>query len=174
MAERRGRERFLCEQPPYSILVRGIERYVLPACQRYGMGVILWSPLDGGWLSGKWRQDSDDQPSRARHVPRRFDLEAGIRRKLEIVEALTPLAEQAGMTPGAARCRLRDRASGGDRGDHRPAHDGPSRVASLAGGLDPSAEVLDRIDAIVPPGTTMNPADAGWENPALDAAARRR
>ena len=55
-AERRSRERFVCEQPPYSILVRGIEADVLPTCQRYGMGVIPWSPLAGGWLSGKWRK----------------------------------------------------------------------------------------------------------------------
>ena len=55
-AERRQRERFVCEQPPYSILVRGIEADVLPTCQRYGMGVIPWSPLAGGWLSGKWRK----------------------------------------------------------------------------------------------------------------------
>ena len=59
MAERRGRERFVCEQPPYSILVRGIEADVLPTCQRYGMGVIPWSPLAGGWLSGKWRKGAD-------------------------------------------------------------------------------------------------------------------
>ena len=60
VAERRSRERFVCEQPPYSILVRGIEADVLPTCQRYGMGVIPWSPLAGGWLSGKWRKGATD------------------------------------------------------------------------------------------------------------------
>src|SRR5919109_5555162 len=55
VAERRYRERFVCEQPPYSMLVRGIEAEVLPTCQAYGMGVIPWSPLAGGWLSGRWR-----------------------------------------------------------------------------------------------------------------------
>ena len=55
-AERRNRERFVCEQPPYSMLVRGVEAEVLPTCQKYGMGVIPWSPLAGGWLSGKWRK----------------------------------------------------------------------------------------------------------------------
>src|SRR6266513_965356 len=54
VAERRGRERFVCEQPPYSMLIREVERDVLPTCQHYGMGVIPWSPLAGGWLSGKW------------------------------------------------------------------------------------------------------------------------
>jgi len=58
-AERRGRERFVCEQPPYSILVRGIEADVLPVCEQYGMGVIPWSPLAGGWLSGKYRSAGD-------------------------------------------------------------------------------------------------------------------
>src|SRR3954467_13653409 len=56
VAERRGRERFVCEQPPYSMLVRGVEAEVLPTCERYGMGVIPWSPLAGGWLSGRWRK----------------------------------------------------------------------------------------------------------------------
>src|ERR671928_303974 len=58
-AEKRGRERFMCEQPPYSILVRGIESDVLPTCQRYGMGVIPWSPLAGGWLTGRYRKGQD-------------------------------------------------------------------------------------------------------------------
>src|SRR5580765_3080896 len=59
VAERRGRERFTCEQPPYSMIVRGIERDVLPTCAKYGMGVISWSPLAGGWLSGRWRKGQE-------------------------------------------------------------------------------------------------------------------
>jgi aryl-alcohol dehydrogenase-like predicted oxidoreductase len=75
-AERRGRERFVSEQPPYSILVRGIEADVLPTCVKYGMGVIPWSPLGGGWLSGKWRVGSEDLSSRrARRTPERYDLD---------------------------------------------------------------------------------------------------
>ncbi|MEA2374875.1 MAG: hypothetical protein QOD53_1338, partial [Thermoleophilaceae bacterium] len=58
-AERRGRERFVCEQPPYSMLTRAIENDVLPVCRDYGMGVIPWSPLAGGWLSGKYRKGQD-------------------------------------------------------------------------------------------------------------------
>ena len=65
VAERRGRERFRCEQPPYSIFVRGIETSVLPTCQKYGMGVIPWSPLAGGWLTGRYRKDA----TAARHRP---------------------------------------------------------------------------------------------------------
>jgi aryl-alcohol dehydrogenase-like predicted oxidoreductase len=65
-AERRGRERFVCEQPPYTLLVRGIERDVLPVCARYGMGVIPWSPLAGGWLTGRYRKGQvPPQSSRA-------------------------------------------------------------------------------------------------------------
>src|SRR3954453_2127101 len=62
-AERRGRERFVCEQPPYSLLARGIETDVLPPSARYGMGVIPWSPLAGGWLSGKWRKGTETPTS---------------------------------------------------------------------------------------------------------------
>src|SRR2546421_502230 len=75
VAERRGRERFVCEQPPYSMLVRGIEADVLPVCEQYRMGVIPWSPLAGGWLSGKYRQGSEPPSStRAGRIPRRYDL----------------------------------------------------------------------------------------------------
>ena len=76
VAERRGRERFVTEQPPYSILVRGIEADVLPVCQQYGMGVIPWSPLAGGWLSGGSAQGpghAASHPGR-RGCPQRYDL----------------------------------------------------------------------------------------------------
>ena len=98
-AERRAHERFLCEQPPYSILVRGVEAEVLPTCRRYGMGVITWSPLAGGWLSGKYRKDSDvDLTSgRAKRIPGRFDPSIpGNARKLEIVEELIKIAADTG------------------------------------------------------------------------------
>src|SRR3954465_9832036 len=99
VAERRGRERFVCEQPPYSILVRGVEFDVLPTCRRHGMGVIPWSPLAGGWLSGRYRKDDYPESRRAQLVPRRYDMSLpGNRRKLEAAEALAQLAEQAGMS----------------------------------------------------------------------------
>jgi aryl-alcohol dehydrogenase-like predicted oxidoreductase len=73
IAERRNRERFLCEQPPYSLLVRGIERDVLPVAQDYGLGVITWGPLAGGWLSGRFRRgmaqpDAPPEPGQFRPV----------------------------------------------------------------------------------------------------------
>src|SRR3954463_12161674 len=99
VAERRGRERFACEQPPYSLLIRAVEADVLPTCRRYGMGVIPWSPLAGGWLSGKWRKGRDaPSSSRAARLPHRLDLSLPENQaKLEAVEQLALLAEKAGI-----------------------------------------------------------------------------
>src|SRR4051794_18432488 len=99
-AERHGRERFRCEQPPYSLLVRGIERDVLPVCAQYGMGVISWSPLAGGWLSGRWRKGQEAPvSSRQERLPQRFDLAVpGNQRKLDAVEELAQLADEAGLS----------------------------------------------------------------------------
>src|SRR5213078_2503469 len=98
VAQKRGRERFVCEQPPYSMLVRGIENDVLPTCRRYGMAVIPWSPLAGGWLSGRWRKGQEPpQSTRAQRIPQRYDLSLpSNQRKLDAVEELAKLAEQAG------------------------------------------------------------------------------
>src|SRR5579875_2174041 len=95
-ARDRGRERFVCEQPPYSILVRGIENDVLPTCERYGMGVIPWSPLAGGWLSGRYRMGAEVPSShRAERIPSRYDMTLpGNQRKLEAADALALLAEE--------------------------------------------------------------------------------
>ncbi|HEV7460711.1 MAG TPA: aldo/keto reductase, partial [Solirubrobacteraceae bacterium] len=100
VAEKRGRERFVCEQPPYSILVRGIEADVLPVCREYGMGVIPWSPLAGGWLTGRYRKDQELPTSRrAALVPHRYDMSLpGNQAKLEAVEQLAQLAEQTGVS----------------------------------------------------------------------------
>src|SRR5437868_11731824 len=100
VAERRGRERFVCEQPPYSMLVRAIEGDVLPTCQEYRMGVIPWSPLAGGWLSGRWRKGQEPpQSTRAQRLPQRYDLSLPEnQRKLEAADALAQLADESGMT----------------------------------------------------------------------------
>src|SRR5213079_1111759 len=100
VAERRGRERFVCEQPPYSMLVRGIEAEVLPTCRRYGMGVIPWSPLAGGWLSGRFRKSGGDYTSRrAERIPARYDMSIPAnQRKLDAAEALAQLAEESGIS----------------------------------------------------------------------------
>jgi aryl-alcohol dehydrogenase-like predicted oxidoreductase len=176
VAERRGRERFVCEQPPYSILVREIERDVLPTCQRYGMGVIPWSPLAGGWLSGRYRKGQDvPQSHRAERIPSRYDMSLPEnQRKLEVADQLARLAEEHGMTliEMALGFVIRHPAV-------TAAIIGPRTMEQLesqltAADVSLSDDVLDRIDEIVPPGVNLNPADAGWQNPALAQAVRRR
>jgi aryl-alcohol dehydrogenase-like predicted oxidoreductase len=176
VAERRARERFMCEQPPYSLLVRGVEADVLPVCRRYGMGVIPWSPLAGGWLSGRWRKGQDTPDStRAQRLPGRYDLSIPAnQRKLEAADQLAALAEDAGMTliDMALAFVIRHPAV-------TAAIIGPRTMQQLESQLTAtevqlSDAVLDRIDEIVPPGTNLNPTDAGWRNPALQPAGRRR
>ncbi|MFL5877308.1 MAG: aldo/keto reductase [Solirubrobacteraceae bacterium] len=176
VAERRGRERFVCEQPPYSMLTRGIEAEVLPVCESYAMGVIPWSPLAGGWLSGRWRMDHPPESRRAALVPSRYDMSLpGNQRKLEAVDALAQLADMAGLT-------LIELALGFvlEHPAVTAAIIGPRTLEHLesqlpAAGVTLMQDVLDRIDEIVPPGTNPNPADAGWTNPwVTDAWHRRR
>jgi aryl-alcohol dehydrogenase-like predicted oxidoreductase len=96
----RNLERFVTEQPPYSILVRGIEEDILPTVQRHGMGTLTYSPLSGGWLSGRWRKDSVSTPTSSARPNARFDMTSLVnQRKLDIVvEELAQLAEQAGLS----------------------------------------------------------------------------
>ena len=176
VSERRGRERFVCEQPPYSILVRGIEADVLPVCQEYGMGVIPWSPLAGGWLSGKYRKGQPVPTSgRAARVPQRFDQSLpGNQRKLDVVEELATVAADAGMSliQLAVAFVLAHPAV-------TSAIIGPRTMEQFKGLVDAADlrlddATLDRIDQIVPPGTNLNDADAGWTPPALANARLRR
>jgi len=176
VAERRGRERFVCEQPPYSIMVRGVEADVLPVCQQYGMGVIPWSPLAGGWLSGRYRTGADVPASRrAQRLPQRFDLSLpGNQAKLEAAEQLAVLAEKSGLSliqlalafvvqhPAVTSAII-----------------GPRTMEHLVGQLEAAdvtldPAVLDRIDEIVPPGTNLNQPDRGYEPPALTTPSLRR
>jgi aryl-alcohol dehydrogenase-like predicted oxidoreductase len=177
VAERRGRERFVCEQPPYSLLVRGIETEVLPVCQKYGMGVISWSPLAGGFLSGAYHRDQAAPAStRASRLPDRYDVTLpGNQRKLDAVDALTKLAGEAGISlihlaiafvirhPAVTAAIIGPRTM-----EHLESQLGAAEVT-----LDEAT--LDRIDEIVPPGTNLNPADAGWAPPEItDSRLRRR
>jgi aryl-alcohol dehydrogenase-like predicted oxidoreductase len=176
VAERRGHVLPSTEQPPYSILARGIEAAVLPTALRYHLGVLVWAPLNGGWLTGKYRDGSAPATSRADREPEHFDF-GGVahERKMVVVEELAKLAGDAGL-------ELVDLAHA-----FVLAHPavtsaiiGPRTLDQLRGvlaGADAtlSADVLDRIDELVPPGVDVNPADAGYVPPALlDAAARRR
>jgi aryl-alcohol dehydrogenase-like predicted oxidoreductase len=178
VAQSRGHVRFRCEQPPYSIFVRGIESAVLPACQKYGMGVIAWSPLAGGWLTGRFRQDTgvDMTRGRAQRIPQRFDPALpGNMAKLAAVEELIKLAAEAGCSlshmalafviahPAVTSAIIGPRTM--------------DQLTDLLAGADVvlDDDMLDRIDQIVPAGVTLNPADSGWQPPVLaDLAARRR
>jgi aryl-alcohol dehydrogenase-like predicted oxidoreductase len=176
VAEGRNRERFVCEQPPYSLLVREVEKDVLPTAKRYGMGVIPWSPLAGGWLTGRYRlgQDAPDS-TRAQRLPDRYDLSRPEnQRKLEAADALAKLAEEAGLTliEMALAFVIRHPAV-------TAAIIGPRTMEQLesqltAADVELSDELLDKIDEIVPPGVNVSPTDGGWPNPALEPAARRR
>jgi aryl-alcohol dehydrogenase-like predicted oxidoreductase len=176
IAREHGLQRFVCEQPPYSILARGIEADVLPTCLELEMGVIAWSPLAGGWLSGRWRKDAADLTSRrSAMIPQRYDLSIGANQaKLEAADALARLAEESGISLIEMALAFVI---------HHPAVTaaiiGPRTMEQLESQLGApeihlETALLDRIDEIVAPGLTINLTDAGWTNPALDAAARRR
>jgi aryl-alcohol dehydrogenase-like predicted oxidoreductase len=176
IARDRRLERFVTEQPAYSILVRAIENDVLPTCNRHGMGVISYSPLTGGWLSGRWRKDSGQQSStRADRLPERFDLSTPAnQRKLDAVEQLARLADEVGITliQLAISFVLNHPAITAPIIGPRTMDQLESQLAAANVTLDDA--VLDRIDEIVPPGTTINPLDNSFDNPALWPAARRR
>lgn len=176
-AERRGRERVVSEQPPYSVLARGIEREMLPVAQRYGLAVIPWSPLAGGWLSGRYRKGvAQPTSSRLDSQRERFDIDAAENAaKLEAADALAVLAEEAGLTlvQLALAFVLEHPAI-------TSAIIGPRTMEQLetqldAGDIRLSKDVLDRIDEIVPPGTNLSKRDSGYTPPSLnDPSLRRR
>jgi aryl-alcohol dehydrogenase-like predicted oxidoreductase len=120
IAERRALARFRTEHPPYSILGRAIERKVLPTCQKYGMGVLVWSPLAKGMLSGKYRKAAP-QPdaARAKMFPKQWSDE----RNLDAVERLIPIAQDARIVADPHGHGLCHGASRGDLGNHRPTDD---------------------------------------------------
>jgi aryl-alcohol dehydrogenase-like predicted oxidoreductase len=174
-ARRRRLERFRTEQPPYSLLVRGIELDVLPTAQRHGMGILTYSPLSGGWLSGNWTADSSPTSPARQRLAARFDMSLpDNQRKLEAVEQLAAVAEDAGVSlielaiafvvnhPAVTSVII-----------------GPRTMAQLDSQL-PSADValdaavLDRIDEIVRPGVNLNPADTSYGEQVLQPFLRRR
>jgi aryl-alcohol dehydrogenase-like predicted oxidoreductase len=172
-AERRGLERFLSEQPRYSMLNRVNEASVLPTARRYGMGILTYGPLSSGWLSG--RADPTRGHRSAGAGARVFDQDQPANRaKLEVVGRLSELAAQAGLAlPHLATAFVLA----------HPAVSavllGPRTMEQLEGSLAGAATVLDpdlldQIDAIVAPGTELNPLDNYYTNPDLAAGRRRR
>jgi len=184
VADRRGHVRPRVEQPPYSIFARHIERDVLPTCQRHGMGVMVWGPLNSGWLTGKYRRDAGTPAgSRAERWGGRgptreaFDPERPeVARRHDLVDALSAVAAESGLSLGHLALGF------------TVAH--PAVTSTIIGPRTPEqledllaaadvrldADALDRIDELVPPGTDVDPSvDAGWRAPWLaDPAARRR
>jgi aryl-alcohol dehydrogenase-like predicted oxidoreductase len=182
VAERNGLSRFRTEQPPYSIFVRQIELDVLPVAQRLGMGVLVWSPLCRGWLTGRYRREAFDRSpeARAARVGGRgmgwqFDeSRPEIQRKLDLVEELAKLAADAGVTmthmaiafalahPGVTSAIIGPRT--------------PEQLADLLSGADVRLEspILDAIDELVAPGTLVDENDRGFDLWWLEADARRR
>jgi aryl-alcohol dehydrogenase-like predicted oxidoreductase len=175
VARERNLQRFVTEQPPYSMLVRGIEEDVLPTALRHGMGTLTYSPLAGGWLSGRWRKESVSSPTSSARPPARFDMsDPANQRKLDAVEKLALLAEESGITliemavafvishPGVTAAII-----------------GPRTMEQLeaflpAADITLSADVLDCIDQIAAPGVTVNPADNSYGDHELRPDQRRR
>ena len=169
VAERRGLQRFHTEQPPYSILNRGIESEVLPTAQRFGMGTLVWAPLGQGMLTGRVRKGQRNDLRRASLFKHLTD-----ERRLDVVEQLIPLADEAGMPlthlamafaiahPGVTSAIVGPRTE--------------THLDDLLAGVDVtlSDEILDRIDEIVPPGTDVGPLDQAYVPPALQNSNLRR
>ncbi|MEU6012173.1 aldo/keto reductase [Streptomyces sp. NPDC047453] len=168
--------RYATEQPSYSILQRGIEAHVLPVTEEYGLGVLAWSPLASGWLSGAIREGREITSNRSAFMPQRFDTTVPANRaRLEAVERLAKVADEAGLTmiqlalgfvtahPGVTGALIGPRTL-----DHLH-----SQLAAADTVLSP--DVLDAIDAIVVPGTDLAAHEKNDTPPALlDPSLRRR
>ncbi len=168
--------RYVTEQLPYSILNRGAETDVLPVTQDHGLGVLVWSPLSSGWLSGAVRAGQEITTHRSSVVPQRFDLDVPANQaKLDVVEALAQLAADSGLTliqlalgfvtshPGVSSAIIGPRTL-----DHLT-----SQLAAADTVLP--ADVLDAIDLIVAPGVDLSPEEKIDTRPSIsDAALRRR
>jgi aryl-alcohol dehydrogenase-like predicted oxidoreductase len=158
------------------MLVRGVEADVLPTCQQYGMGVIPWSPLAGGWLSGKWRLGGSDLTSRrSTRLPDRYDLSLPAnQRKLDAADALGVLADKAGISLVhlAVAFVLEHPAVTAAIVGPRTMDQLTSQLGAVDLVLDD--DLLDEIDEIVPPGTNFSFADAGYAPPSVAQPHRRR
>lgn len=169
-SERRGLERFRTEQPTYSILNRGIEREVLPVAQRYGLGTLVWSPLAGGMLTGRFRKGQQTDLARATMFRHNQD-----ERRIDAVEQIVALSEESGIRmthlamafaiahPGVTSALIGPRSM--------------EQLDDLLEGVDValSDELLDRIDEIVPPGSDVGRLDQQYDPPAvLEPVLRRR
>ena len=174
-ARERNLQRFRTEQPPYSLLTRGIELDVLPAAHRHGMGILTYSPLGGGWLSGSWSADSSPTSPARQRLTARFDMSMPEnQRKLEAVEQLAKVADDAdvSMIELAIAFAVNHPAVTSAIIGPRTMQQLDSQLPAADVVLDPAT--LDRIDAIVQPGVNLNPADTSYGELVLQPALRRR
>ena len=183
-AERRGLSRFRTEQPPYSIFVRQIEHDVLPVAEKYGMGVLVWSPLCRGWLTGRYRREDFDRSPESRAVrgAQRADWLAAlydesrpeVQRKLDLVEQLMNVADKAGitLTHMAIAFTLAHRAVTSTIIGPRTRE----QLDDLLGAADVrlDAATLDAIDELVAPGTIVDEEDRGFDPWWFEPDERRR
>ncbi|MFY1661791.1 aldo/keto reductase [Micromonospora sp. WMMD1274] len=168
--------RYVTEQPSYSILQRGVEAHVLPVTQRYGLGVLVWSPLASGWLSGAIRAGREITTHRSTFMPQRFDPAVPANRaRLDAVERLATVADEAGLTLiqlALGFVTAHPAVTGAIIGPRTPEHL-HSQLAAADTVL--TADVLDAVDAIVAPGVDLAPQEKNDTPPALlDPALRRR
>jgi aryl-alcohol dehydrogenase-like predicted oxidoreductase len=174
-AHARNLRRFRTEQPPYSILVRGIELDVLPTAKRHGMGILTYSPLAGGWLSGSWSAESSPTSPARQRLAARFDMSLPEnQRKLEAVEQLANVADEAGVAliELAIAFVVNHPAVTSAIIGPRTTEQLDSQLPAAEVALDPA--ILDRIDEIVKPGVNLNPADTSYGEQVLKPLLRRR
>jgi aryl-alcohol dehydrogenase-like predicted oxidoreductase len=168
--------RFVTEQPPYSLLTRGIEADLLPTTHRHGMGTLVWSPLAGGWLSGKFRAGRDlPTTHRSDRDPNRYDLSnPAIAAKFEAADKFGALADDLGIPLVHLALAFVLRHPGVTSAIIGPRTREQLESQLYAASVELDDATLDRIDDIVAPGTNVNPEDAGFSNYWLDASRRRR
>ena len=175
-AKERGRERFWTEQPPYSLFARRIEADILPTCQRYNMGVVAWSPLSQGWLTGKWRRGQKPNDTQRQNLqPHLYQMDRpDNQRKLDLIEQLDTVAQEAGISlmhmalafvcahPAVTSAIIGPRTF--------------EQLEGLLAGAEVSVgdDVLDAIDEILPPGTNVSHDDDGYLPPAIENKWLRR
>ncbi|UUU32375.1 aldo/keto reductase [Streptomyces sp. CA-210063] len=168
--------RYVTEQPSYSILQRGIEAHVLPVTEEFGLGVLVWSPLASGWLSGAVREGREVTTSRSAFMPAHFDTTLPFNRaRLDAVEQLAKVADEAGLTMiqlALGFVTAHPAVTSALIGPRTPDH---LRAQLAAADTVLPADVLDAIDAIVAPGTDLAPHEKYDTPPALlDPSLRRR
>ncbi|HET6987785.1 MAG TPA: aldo/keto reductase [Kribbella sp.] len=104
LSRQRGLEPYVCLQPLYNLLDRDAELDLIPVCQNEGAGVIAWSPLAGGWLSGKYTKDAGGPPAGSRSSQADWDAHDNDR-TWRVLDALRGVAAEVDRTPAQVALR---------------------------------------------------------------------